>query len=112
MSVLERIKFGHKNALKRSGNQFKDRAERREIERANAEGDCIINVGRGYYRPIPGDPVDDKEFEEYMAGELSRARKILNKRMKMRATRERWRECGIQTDNTRAIVGTERVYSS
>lgn len=103
MDILNKIRFGHKNAIKRFGTDITDRKNRRIIEQANHNGDCIINVGNGYYRPVPGEPVDDKEFEEYMATELGRARKILKKRLSMRQTRERWRECGISADNTGEI---------
>ena len=62
--------------------------------------DCIINVGNGYYRPVPGDLTDEAELKEYLAKELSRARKIQSKRLAMRLTFERWREVGVLTDNT------------
>ena len=45
--------------------------------------------------------IDELEFNEYMAKELSRARKIQSKRLSMKMTFERWREVGILTDNTR-----------
>ena len=82
--VLSTIPYGHKEPLKRSSNKAQDRRERKEVERANLSGDCIINVGDGWYRPVPGDAVDEKEFNEYLAKELSRARAIQLKRMKMR----------------------------
>lgn len=101
--MLENIKYGHRNLLKRPGNPFADRKLRKQIEDANSNGDCIINVGNGYYRPVPGDPVDEKELQEYLAKEFSRARKIQLKRLKMKFAFERWRESGVLTDNTGEI---------
>lgn len=60
---------------------------RRMVADANANGDCIINIHKGYYRPIPGE--DDKEVEHYLARELHRARAILYKRLKMKEAYER-----------------------
>lgn len=54
---------------------------------ANKKGDCIINVDKGYYRPIPGQ--DDDEVEHYLARELHRARAILYKRMQMKEAYQR-----------------------
>lgn len=75
------IPIGHKSAVKRIGD---DRKFRAEIEEANKNGDCIINVGNGYYRPNPKDPIDCAEFEEYCNKELSRARTIQFKRLMMK----------------------------
>lgn len=55
---------------------------RKLVADANKNGDCIININSGYYRPIPGE--DDAEMEHYLARELHRAREILFKRMKMK----------------------------
>lgn len=99
--MLELIPHGHANALPRPADPVKDRALRSEIEKANNDGDCIINVGKGYYRPVPGDPVDEKELGEYLAKELHRARAVQKKRLNMRLTFERWREVGILINNTR-----------
>lgn len=75
------IHIGHRFAVKREGD---DRQFRAEIEAANRNGDCIINVGNGYYRPNPNDPIDCAEFEEYCNKELSRARAIQFKRLMMK----------------------------
>lgn len=99
--MLENIGYGHRNASKRTGNLFEDRKLRADIEEVNNNGDCIINVGGGYYRPVPGDPVDEAEFQKYLARDLKRARAVLKKRLSMKMTFERWREVGILTDNTR-----------
>lgn len=98
---IENIPYGHDNAVQRPSNPIEDRILRSKIENANRNGDCIINVGHGYYRPDPNDKIDELEFNEYMAKELSRARKVQSKRLSMKMTFERWREVGILTDNTR-----------
>ena len=101
MFDVEKIPYGHENAVQRPSNPISDRILRGKIEKANRNDDCIINVGNGYYRPIPGDVTDESELNEYLSKELSRARKVLAKRKAMRTTFERWREVGILTDNTR-----------
>lgn len=55
---LERIPVGHRNAMSRPSNPNDDRRLREQIEKANNNGDCIINVGDGYYRPDPNDIED------------------------------------------------------
>lgn len=62
---------------------------RTKVAKANQEGDCIINIRGGYYRPIPG--VDDEAVEQYFARELSRAREILLKRKRMKEAYEQRR---------------------
>lgn len=76
---FDRIPDGHRNTMRRPWNQSVDRTLRDMIERANCNGDCIINVGNGIYRPIPSDPVDTKEFHEYIAKDKSRAKSLLLK---------------------------------
>lgn len=98
---INSIPYGHENAMQRPSNPIEDRTLRKNIEIANNNGDCIINVGNGYYRPIAGDLTDESELNEYLAKELSRARAIQIKRLSMKMTFERWREVGILTDNTR-----------
>ena len=49
--------------------------------------------------PIPGDPVDEKELNEYLAQELHRARAIQSKRLAMKLAFERRREVGVFTGN-------------
>ena len=100
MINIENIPYGHENAVQRPSNPIEDRRLREKIEQANRTEDCIINVGNGYYRPVPGDLTDEAELKEYLAKELSRARKIQSKRLTMRLTFERWREVGVLTDNT------------
>lgn len=92
-SYFNRIPDGHRNAMQRPWNKTEDRVLRKMIEVANNNGDCIINVGRGIYRPIPGDPVDEKELKEYLSKELSRARSVQIKRISMKQTFESWKRC-------------------
>lgn len=96
-----RIPNGHKNPLPRPSDASTDRAFRELVENANNNGDCIINVGSGYYRPLPGDEVDVKEFNEYMNKELSRARKIQLKRIRMRDAFRKRIDIEVFTDHTR-----------
>lgn len=88
-SYFIRIGDGHEHAISRpnikSGEGDRvDRTLRAMVERANHNGDCIINVGNGYYRPIPGDLVDETEFREYISREDSRFAKICGKIVSMR----------------------------
>lgn len=99
--LFSRIPDGHANPLQRHPSAYVDRVFRRMVEDANKSGDCIINVGRGYYRPLPGDAVDEKEFNEYMKKEGSRIRKIHVKRMRMRDAFRKKRDIEVFTDHTR-----------
>lgn len=67
MKTINDIPCGHLKPLPRLYNPFEDRKLRKQIETANTKDDCIINVGNGYYRPVPGDPVDEKELDEYLS---------------------------------------------
>ena len=96
-----KIPNGHANPLRRPSDSYTDRALRRMVEEANNNGDCIINVGSGYYRPLPSDAVDEKELKEYLVTELSRARNILKKRLAMKIAFEKRREFEVFTDHTR-----------
>ena len=96
-----RIPDGHANPLPRPSDAVTDRAFRELVEDANRNGDCIINVGRGYYRPRPEDAVDEKELKEYLAKELSRARKIQTKRLAMKIAFEKRRDVEVFTNHTR-----------
>lgn len=103
LRLFELIPDGHTEPLQRPSNSYTDRILRNMIEDANKKGDCIINIGRGIYRPIPGDLVDEMELKKYLASELSRARKILHKRMCMiKAFAER-KAREILTNHTRKI---------
>lgn len=59
---FNRIPDGHRNAIQRPAEPSVDRVFRSMVEKANCNGDCIINVGKGVFRPIPGDPVDEARF--------------------------------------------------
>ena len=96
---FNRITSGHKNTVSRPdlslpGNESIDRQLRILVEEANHNGDCIINVGNGYYRPIPGDPVDELEFMEYTSKDDSRAGKLWDKIYSMKTTFSNWRKEG------------------
>lgn len=69
-SYFNRITYGHRNAVKRPNKLLVDhkkidRELRKLIEKANHNGDCIINVGNGYYRPVKSDLIDDFEYKQY-----------------------------------------------
>lgn len=100
MKDINDIPYGHMFPMQRSRNPVEDRQFRRKVEEANRNGDCIINVGNGYYRPVPGDTTDESELREYLAKELHRARAIQIKRLKMKMTFERWRESGVLIGNS------------
>ena len=101
MKTINDIPCGHLKPLPRPANPLEDRILRKQIETANTKDDCIINVGKGYYKPVPGDPVDEKELDEYLSKELHRERVIQKKRLNMKMTFERWREIGILTNHSR-----------
>ena len=65
--------------LKRPDNKSIDRALRKKVEKANTEGDCIINLGGGYFRPNRYDEADVYAYRLYRAKELKRARTIIDK---------------------------------
>ncbi len=109
---FNRIPDGHKNAIQRPWNRVVDRSLRKMIEKANNNGDCIINVGNGIYRPIPGDPVDEKELNEYLNKELHRARAIQLKRLCMKKTFEGWRDSAAYANHFRQARQSERLHNS
>ena len=83
-SYFIRIADGHEHAIQRPSlhTEFGERADRllrKMVEDANHTGDCIINVGNGYYRPIPGNVVDEKEFHEYINKDSSRKEALSDK---------------------------------
>lgn len=93
-SYFNRIPDGHRNAMKRPANPVIDRRLRKMIEKENCNGDCIINVGYGIFRPIPSDPEDERALKEYLGTELSRARASLFKRRCMKQTFKSWKMAG------------------
>ena len=76
------IGTGSEKALRRPKGGV-DRTLRRLIAEANLNGDCIINVGGGYYRP--GEE-DGPALEHYLRAELHRAKEIMDKVDSMRET--------------------------
>lgn len=65
--------------LKRPANRSVDRVFRKKVEKANMEGDCIINIGDGYFRPDRHDEADVYAYRLYRAKELKRAQSIIEK---------------------------------
>lgn len=61
-----KIPDGHEKAMARPCNQTTDRRLREMIANANKNGDCIINVGNGIFRPVPGDQEDERQFAQYL----------------------------------------------
>lgn len=98
---FSRIPDGSRNAISRPTNRSVDRGLRRMIEHANQNGDCIINIGGGIFRPIPGCEEDEMALKEYMAKELHRARAIQFKRLIMIKTFESWRRAAESIEQGR-----------
>lgn len=84
ISIFNRIGDGHNNAVRRPDDEKIDRHLRRLISKANENGDVIVSGGNGYYRPIPGDVVDDMEYNIYMAQEQKRIDSLCIKSESMR----------------------------
>lgn len=93
MTYFNRIPDGARNAIARPANMNVDRSLRKMIERANNNGDCIVNTGdgHGYFRPVPGNKEDELALKKYLAKELHRARAIQLKRLSMKQTFESWK---------------------
>ena len=96
-AIFDRITSGAGNAVGwpaviDKSNSTIDRALRELVEQANRNGDCIINAGEGYFRPIPGNVVDEYYFHEYMAKEKSRLKELDKKIGAMETTYEMWKK--------------------
>lgn len=78
--LFNRISTGSEHAVRRPSDARTDRKLRQLIAEANNTGDCIINDGRGYFRP--GED-DEAAAEEYFAKERHRAREVLRKVRRM-----------------------------
>lgn len=78
-AIFNRIGDGHRNAIGRPDDSNIDRKLRALIEHANHNGDCIISGNNGYYRPIPGNEVDEAEYRIYMRQNESRIHKLKTK---------------------------------
>lgn len=98
---FNKIPDGHEKPLQRPVDASTDRRFRELVEEANKSGDCIINVGNGYYRPNPNDPVDVKEFQEYLSKDRHRAREINYKCFRMRMSFEKRIESELFISHTR-----------
>ena len=71
------IGTGKNNALMRPYNKRVDRALRKLINEANRSGqDCIINSGKGYYRPDFSSEEDTHEAKVYLVKEFHRCREV------------------------------------
>ena len=96
-TIFDRITSGAGSAVGRpdvidKSNSTIDRALRELVEKANRNGDCIINAGDGYFRPIPGNALDEYYFHEYLGKERSRVKELKNKVSTMETTYEMWRK--------------------
>lgn len=79
--LFDRIRVGRDHAVRRPGDPNIDRAFRQLIETANKSGDCIINLGEGYFRPGEEDEMD---VRQYLTAELHRAKELYDKIDSMR----------------------------
>lgn len=96
-TIFDRITSGAGNAVGRpavidKNNSTIDRALRELVEQANRNGDCIINAGDGYFRPIPGNTIDEYYFHEYLVKEKSRVKELEKKISTMETTYEMWKK--------------------
>ena len=96
-TIFDRITSGARSAVGRpdvidKSNSTIDRALRELVEKANRNGDCIINAGDGYFRPIPGNTLDEYYFHEYIVKEKSRVKELDKKISTMENTFEAWRK--------------------
>ena len=85
LELFERIGTGRGNALRRPTDKRTDRKLRRLINAANRSGkDCIINSGKGYYRPDFNSEEEAHEAKAYLNKELHRCREVAYKYKQMR----------------------------
>lgn len=84
--LFDKIGTGAAYALKRPKDTKTDRQLRRLISDACMNGDCIINVGFGYFRPGEDDEAD---FEMYCATVRRKAREELKRVSRMEEVFER-----------------------
>ena len=82
--LFDSIKTGRDHAIARPRDANIDRAFRILVAEANKNGDCIINVGNGYYRPTKGDPLEESELNHYLNADLHRADEIMTRVDSMR----------------------------
>lgn len=79
--LFSRIGTGRDRAMKRPKGSA-DRHLRDLISKANLSGDCIINIGDGYFRP---DENDGPALRQYLSMERHRASEISKKALMMEA---------------------------
>lgn len=96
-TIFDRITSGSGNAVGRpavidKNNSTIDRALRELVEQANRNGDCIINTGNGYFRPLPLNTLDEYYFHEYLGKEKSWMKELEKKISTMETTYEMWRK--------------------
>lgn len=87
--LFDMIGTGRERALKRPSGRA-DRHLRKLIAAANISGDCIINIGDGYFRPGKD---DEDALRQYLSIEKHRGHEILYKAYCMeRSYNERYKE--------------------
>ena len=96
-AIFDRITSGDGSAVGRpdvidKSNSTIDRTLRELVEKANRNGDCIINAGDGYFRPIPGNTLDEYYFHEYIVKEKSRIKELNKKISTMETTYDMWKK--------------------
>lgn len=72
IELFNKITFGRENAVKRPPDEYTDRILRDLVNEANHKGDCIINVGKGYYKPRPSNAVEALDYKKYRLADSSR----------------------------------------
>lgn len=72
MEAFNRIETGKHAAVSRPRDPRSDRVLRKMIEEAQSNGDIIINLGDGYYRPDFSKPDEVQEYRHYIAQKESR----------------------------------------
>ena len=82
-ALFSSIGIGHANAVSRPLNEYADRVFRRMIEEANNTDDCIINTGKGYFRPDLNDEIDRNHLKHYYFSEIQRGSAICVKANRM-----------------------------
>ena len=83
--LFARIETGRANALRRPTDKRTDRKLRRLINEANRSGkDCIINSGKGYYRPDFNSETEAHEAKVYLNKELHRCQEVAYKYKQMK----------------------------
>lgn len=77
--LFDSIPTGRASAMTIAPDDEANRSFRIMVQKANENGDCIINNGYGYFRPRKNSKADREEFIKYCKKECHRARLILFK---------------------------------